>query len=645
MNKYFKRGVYVVLMLSLFVSGMVGVLRIKAESKYKDLQIAIRYIDVIDVARQEDRPIEEILQSLKDKGATTILVRENTLLPGMLGDLANWKAQGKLTAYEGYELIRMYPQIQGIAEAIQPQLSYVAVNDQGIYEDILSEITVKNLGGKQITLENKVYIEYRGHASTLSTMGMGFPLEDLTLAAQMGYMISPQVKAWPGETPESVTHFINMIGGIPNLGVVYFADAEVTGAKDPQMEEFAKDHQIGFIEFFSAKQKGLFSLAKKGSEQGTSYQVARLHTVSDGEATKLKTSEIVSRYWLAATERNQQVFLFKMPTTLDIKEDFFALETQIGEFAEKATSNGFNISPTVGNYNLPMGSFVLAFLSGLAPIAIFVLLFDLVKQRKIGILLGIIGLIGYGGILKLRPTLGLQLMALFGASVFPTYGVLWALEKTTKDIKDTILLFLQTCTISFGGALTVVGLLSRTNFGLTMDLFLGVKLAHLIPIVLVVMVHIYNKYGFSVNFVKNILTSKVTYLALAAMAVIGAVLLFYTSRTGNSGSVSSLELAFRAALDRILGVRPRTKEFMIGYPLLIAVYYYGCKEWCIPILAIAVIGPISLVNTYAHVHTPLMISLIRSGYGIVFGLIGGLILIYIINQVLKVAEKWNLKSE
>ena len=248
MNKYFKKGVYFVLMLSLLVSGMVGVLRIKAEEKYKDLQIAIRYIDVIDVAQQQDKPIEEILQSLKDKGATTILVRENTLLPNIAGDLANWKAQGKLTSYEGYELIRRYSQIQEVAEEVQPQLNYIAVNNQAIYEDILNEIRVKNLGGKELTLGKERYIEYRGHASTLSTVGVGFPLEDLTVAAQMGYVISPQVKAWAGETPESVTHFIETIENIPNLGVVYFADSEVTGAKDPLMNEFAENHQIGFIE-------------------------------------------------------------------------------------------------------------------------------------------------------------------------------------------------------------------------------------------------------------------------------------------------------------------------------------------------------------------------------------------------------------
>ncbi len=643
MDKYFKKGVYILIILSLLVSVGQGAFRMKAEKQYKDLQIAIRYIDVIDVAQQQDRPIEDILEILKDAGATTILVRENTLLPNIAGDLNNWKAQGKLTSYEGYDLLRMYPDAED-RDLIEPGLNYIAVNDPKVYHNIKTEIRVKKRGGQELTLEGERYIEYRSSVSTLSTTGTGFPMEELALAADMGYVISPQVKEWANPSKESVEHFITTVESIPGLGPVYFADSEVTGADDPQMEAFAKNHQIGLIEFFSAKQKGLFKLAKKGSDGGSNYQVVRLHTVSDGEANKLKPAEVISRYWLGATERNQQVFLFKMPNTLDIEKDFLALENLIKGFKDKVAASDYRISKTVGNYNLPKGNFVLAFLSGLAPIGIFMLLLDLIKQRKLGIVLGLVGALGYGGLLKIHPTLGLQMMALFGASVFPAYGVLYALRKTTYNIKETIILFIETCGISFGGAITLVGLLSKTNFGLTMDLFLGVKLAHLIPIVLVVMIHLYQVYGFSAKLIKELLLSKVTYLVVLIMAIVGGVLLVYTSRTGNSGTASSIELAFRSALDRILGVRPRTKEFMIGYPLLLALFHYGYKEHYLPILLVAIIGPISLVNTYAHVHTPLVISLIRSGYGIIFGLIGGLILIYIINKILKVAEKWILKS-
>ena len=53
----------------------------------------------------------------------------------------------------------------------------------------------------------------------------------------------------------------------------------------------------------------------------------------------------------------------------------------------------------------------------------------------------------------------------------------------------------------------------------------------------------------------------------------------------------------------------------------------------------AVIGPTSLVNTYAHIHTPVVISLIRSAYGILLGSIIGLIFIGAIKLLVKVIQK------
>ncbi len=652
MNQYFKKGAYIMIALSLLVSCITGVLRIKAEEQYKELQVAVRYTDIIDVAQQKDKPLQEVLQVLKDKGATTILVRENTLLPNTSSDLANWKAQGKLTAYEGYALIRMYPDTHGIEDLIQAGLNYISVTQDDLYNQILARIKGQQLGGKEVVLEGQKYIEYRGATNTLSTAGMGFPIEELTIAANMGYSISPQAKTWGATDHNYVETFINHIKEIPNLNVVYFADSEIPGLEieetvelDPQITEFAKSNQIGFIEFFSDKQKGLFTLARQASEGGRNYKAVRLHTTTDGEINRLTPPELVSRYWLAATERNQQVLLFKMRNTLDTNEDFANLQDEIEAFKDTAEKGGFRISNDVSSYNLPKGNFVFAFLSGLGAIAVFVLFLDLIGLRKMGVILGIVGIIGYAGILKVRPTLALKLMALFGASIFPSYAVMWALEKKTKGLKETICVFLTTCVISFGGAITIIGLLSRTSFGLTMDLFTGVKLAHLIPILLVLIGYLYKRYGTSMDFIKEVATSKVTYIALMIMGLIGVVLIIYTTRTGNTGSISNLELEFRSALDRILGVRPRTKEFMIGYPLMLALFYYDKKESYLPVLAISIIGQISLVNTYAHVHTPILISLIRSGYGLIFGLITGLILIYIINKIIKVAKTWQEKKE
>ena len=79
----------------------------------------------------------------------------------------------------------------------------------------------------------------------------------------------------------------------------------------------------------------------------------------------------------------------------------------------------------------------------------------------------------------------------------------------------------------------------------------------------------------------------------------------------------------RAGLEAILYVRPRTKEFLIGYPcLFLALVYIDHKisrNWAWFFMIIGVVAPVSLVNSFCHIHTPLNISLYRSCLGIVLG--------------------------
>ena len=76
-----------------------------------------------------------------------------------------------------------------------------------------------------------------------------------------------------------------------------------------------------------------------------------------------------------------------------------------------------------------------------------------------------------------------------------------------------------------------------------------------------------------------------------------------------------------------MGVRPRSKEFLIGYPFTLLLFWLGAnrKNWLLTIPAI--IGQVSLVNTYAHIHTALIMSMQRSFNGLVLGIAVGLLLI------------------
>lgn len=209
------------------------------------------------------------------------------------------------------------------------------------------------------------------------------------------------------------------------------------------------------------------------------------------------------------------------------------------------------------------------------------------------------------------PSLAQQGLALLAAIVFPPL----ALQRGKS--------YWQVAGISLVGALFVVASLSGTDYLIKVQDFRGVKVAHLIPIALVAYT--------VVRPLKDWLNKAVPVRYLIWAGVAGLVGLFYILRTGNFGMpVPQWELTAREFLENFLGARPRTKEFLIGHPALYLALQdqKGQKSWWLPV---AVVGQISLINTFTHTHTPLQISLLRTFYGLVFGYAIGW-LVYKISQ-------------
>jgi hypothetical protein len=75
-------------------------------------------------------------------------------------------------------------------------------------------------------------------------------------------------------------------------------------------------------------------------------------------------------------------------------------------------------------------------------------------------------------------------------------------------------------------------------------------------------------------------------------------------------------------------VRPRTKEFLIGYPLLWlalgGVLRGRVRGWTWFVAALGTVAPISVINSFCHVHTPLWITLQRSLWGLFLGFLCGI---------------------
>ena len=118
------------------------------------------------------------------------------------------------------------------------------------------------------------------------------------------------------------------------------------------------------------------------------------------------------------------------------------------------------------------------------------------------------------------------------------------------------------------------------------------------------------------------------------MLILAAVGTVYILRTGDGMlSVSVGEQRVRNWLERVLLFRPRTKEFLIAYPAIAAAYCCATHRSRLTAWLFGVFGAIgfaSVSNTFCHIRAHFLVSLLRTGIGLVLGLVLGAIVLLIL---------------
>ncbi|GFN32678.1 DUF5693 family protein [Paenibacillus xylaniclasticus] len=216
------------------------------------------------------------------------------------------------------------------------------------------------------------------------------------------------------------------------------------------------------------------------------------------------------------------------------------------------------------------------------------------------------------------------------SDIFSTSRVKWVFEglPARSRFSSAIVLFIVTSLISVLAIPLVIGLLNNITYTLYIQQFRGVSLLHLAPIFLVA-VYLFLYMGSSVWVsLRRLLSIRINILMVVAAGVLGFVGMYYLSRTGNEGQASSLEMVIRNVLETTIGVRPRFKEFAIAHPLLLLGLFLSLRYRAAWVLVIVgVMGQLSMVDTFAHIHTPLYISTIRDLLGLGIGLVFGCVFI------------------
>jgi len=629
-DKYLKAVAVFMIILGVVTASFFNYHRIKGEQAYTAVEILVDYDELQTLATAHHLPLGEVAAKFREAGATGVVVRERTV--------QDLKESGELVLLKGNELALQQSNNSQFLAGIVPVREYAYLlfplgdgfKPTRLGSEVLRHLQAKKTGVTSILAGNWQVITVPGLSlREQEKLGLGFPHQKLEDIKEAGLAIVPRMRSFGPTGEEHLAVLTASLRELPGLSLLTFNDEALSGSPVFLAEHF-KELQVpvGTFEFYNQyglNQLGIF-LDKN---------VVRVHCISEEELRNFNEQTALERYSLAVSERNIRALYVRL---FGLEQPEPALErgiSFIGQVKQMVEGEGLTVGPASQLPSLPYSRF-LVLAVGLGVIGGVLLLLRRVFSPVWTAILGGLALLGWAGLLYVQPLLARKAFALLAAIVFPLVAVISFVDEEKKTVRETVAAFLKMSGVSLIGAVLLTGLLADKSFLLKLAQFSGVKLAHLLPLMLVPLYYFWKEYKDNlVGAGHKLLMAPVLIWYAVAAGFILVVLVVYLLRTGNDAPalVTSLETTLRGALDQLLGVRPRTKEFLVGHPAMLLLLYYGFKWPRVPLLFLGVIGQISLVNTYAHLHTPLFVSLLRSFHGLWLGLGIGLVAILVMRFV------------
>ncbi len=325
---------------------------------------------------------------------------------------------------------------------------------------------------------------------------------------------------------------------------------------------------------------------------------------------RLPPSEVIDKFVLAATERNVAL-LYLRPYLQNVQGDAFAnTEALVSGLAAAVRAEGFAIGTpelgrqALGDYAPPAALRALASVGVAAGLALLATAFPGAWGALVAAALAALGLLAAG--------LDFGAVALVAALTFPLLG--YVLPGPRRGT------FWRAAALSLVGAALLAAVGSDRDAVLGVAPFRGVAATLVVPPALYVAWALLQARG-AFAWLRDGWRLQVRLGPVVVVIVAAAAFALVVLRRGNTPLIgaSELELQVRALLSEAFA-RPRFKE-LLGHPLaVVGLSEAGGPPWLrAGLMAGGVVAQASILNSFAHYHTPLLVSLERTGVALALG--------------------------
>ncbi|RAP31462.1 hypothetical protein DID78_01340 [Candidatus Marinamargulisbacteria bacterium SCGC AG-343-D04] len=639
-NKVLRFFFCTVIFISLLVGLNISVRRYQFETQKNTVEIAVSLRELRELAVVGGESIESLMTRLdKESSLTTIAIEEVTL--------HDFIESGKMALIKGSEIINMHrvgrlnrtllSQVYKQGQ-VKPEYFYLYVSQRKDFERIKKFLKIEFGSDKVKQIKNYHILQILDTREDLVNIGLGILDSDIKLVTQFGFKplfrLKNTTRLKAGVITSKIMSFYDPVVG----SSVLFEGDSVLGYPTQLglLKEKFEDKQIRFgaVEFFY--QKGIKTLL-----DDLSYNVFRVHSIDVEELQEMSMGKAVNRYLRAAKERSVDM-LFLHPY-FNSKNELSIIDYNIVFIDKVVTGLIHNEFDIFSVEQFPKQIYI-----PITPFEKIVLIFSVcttflfcISFFKVLSLFNIFTfyLFSLGSIYTLNQ-FGYDLfiskcMAFFVAVLFPTLAIITQFPQEQVGEKKFVVRFFKSFVylvkilgICLIGAILIISFLSDIVFLKGVEQFFGVKLSFLVPLVLIGLFFYLRPHRITSTFfvLRRLYYSPVRTAGLISIFAVISFFFILLIRSGNFLLLPSFyaESHLRELLESVFYVRPRTKEFLIGYPFLILSFMFVDEKisrvwiWFFNILGS--ISLVSVINSFCHIHTPLFISLYRTVLGLLFGI-------------------------
>lgn len=616
-----RKFLFIAALLIAAVFASVGLLpRLRSERDDKTVAFIVEYKDLVALSYQSGRELPDIWGEIASKGVQGISVME----------------------YTGEDLMNLHPMplrfgavctLDVDGDAISPDRAVVIIDSKSPYTRLiddylkikLPDLRVRDIGDSRVFVLPGTADYFRYSAFIPDFQGLDFCLANgIPILFRPGPCIVSD-----GEMVAKSLSWLNKLYQIKNIVPSGAVMAGYPGFSP--IVQVLKAENISFAQVEFVRQAGVSNMARQMAPE-----ILPLHSITREEivSRRLSRSQVRERFVRAVHERSVRLLIMR-PYELEMGDRLavFTADIEATKLGIEALGYGTGWPDTLPVRPSPSAGAVACALSFLFCLWSYSSRLFGAEEGKVtpAELACLIILTLCGAVLLWKiPSLA-RLAGGFGAAFIASEATLAALSYYKKPVKGLILGLFITVT----GGLSVACFYGTSAAALRLTPFSGVKLTLLLP-PLLVLLHDFRRRVHPES-ICGVMTRPPVWGELALVGVMIMALLVMTFRSDNVSSVPGWETAFRGFMERLLLVRPRTKEFAIGYPALIIYYYFMKRNWAAryreSFRVAAAVAFSSAVNTFCHFHTTLGLSLLRVTTGLAVGVGVGLVAVALLHCI------------